>query len=55
MLVLDALTRAYVKNSKPELDENNRIHHVHFVTLNLSISNKRLGQFKEESRKDPIL
>ena len=55
MLVLDALSQAYVKNSKPELDENSRIHHVHFVTLNLSISNKRLEQFNKESRKDPIL
>ena len=55
MLVLDALSWAYIKNSKPEFDENSLIHYVHFVILNLHTSNKRLEQFKEERRKDPIL
>ena len=48
MLVSDALSRAYIKNSKPEFDENSFIRHVHFVVSNLSISNKSLEQFKEE-------
>ena len=55
MLVSDTLSEAYIKNSKPEFDENSLIYHVHFVILNLPISNKRLEQFKEETRKDPIL
>ena len=53
--VSDALSRAYIKNSKPEFDENSLIHHVHFVFSNLPISNERLKHFKEETRKDPIL
>ena len=55
MLVSDAISRAYVKNSKPEFDENSLIHHVNFVILDLPLSNKRLEQFKEQTRKDPIL
>ena len=55
MLASDALSLGYIKNSKPEFDENNLIHHVHFAILNLPISNERLEQFKEENRKDPIL
>ena len=42
MLVSDAPIQAYIKNSKPEFDENNLIHHVHFVISNLPISNERL-------------
>ena len=55
MLVSDALSRVYMKNSKPEFDENSLIDHVHFVISNLPISNKRLEQFKEKTRTDPIL
>ena len=55
MSVSDALSRAYIKNSKPEFDENSLIHHVHFVFSNLPINNERLEQFKEETLKDPIL
>ena len=55
MLGLDALSRAYIKKSKLELDENSLIHRVHFLTLNLPISNERLEQFKEETQKDLIL
>ena len=47
--------RAFIKNSKPEFDEDCLNHHVHFAFLNLPISNKCLEQFKEETRKDPIL
>ena len=39
MSVSDALSRAYMKNSKPEFDDNSIIHHVHFVISNLPISN----------------
>ena len=45
----------HIQNSKPELDGNSLIHHVNFVISNLPISNERLEQFKEETRKDPIL
>ena len=31
------------------------IHHVHFVILNFPINNERLGHFKEETQKYPIL
>ena len=55
MLLSNALSRAYIKNSKPEFDENSLIHHVHFVILNLSISNEHLEQFKEQTQEDPIL
>ena len=55
MLVSNALSQAYIKNSKPKFDENSLIYHVHFVILNLPITNERLEQFKEETRKDPIL
>ena len=54
MLVSDALIRVYIKNLKPEFDNNSLIHRMHFVILNLPISNERLQQFKEETRKDPI-
>ena len=49
MLVSDTLSRAYIKNSKPEFDENSLIHHVDFVISNLPISNERLEQLKEET------
>ena len=48
MIVSDALSQAYIKNSKPEFDENSLIRHVHFLISNLSISNKCLERFKEE-------
>ena len=43
MLVSGALSRAYIKNSKPELDENG--------LTNLPISNECLERFKEEIQK----
>ena len=52
MLASDALSQGYIKNSKPEFDENRLIHHVHFVILNLLISNRHLEQFKEETPKN---
>ena len=54
MLVSDALSRSCIKNSKPEFHENSLIHHLHFVSLSLPISNELLEQFKEETRIDPI-
>ena len=55
MLVSDALRQAYIKNLKPKFDENSLIHHMHFVILNLLISNEHLEQLKQETQKDPIL
>ena len=56
MLVSDALSREYIKNSKPESDENSLVHHdVHSIISNFPISNEPLEQFKEKTRKDPIL
>ena len=55
MSASDVLSQAYIKNSKAEFDENSLIHHMHFVFLNLPISNERLEQSKEETQKDPIL
>ena len=55
MLALDTLSRTYIKNSKPDFDENSLIHHVHFVISNLPISNERLEQFNEETQKGPVL
>ena len=55
MLVSDALSRAYIKSSKPEFDENNLVHHLHFVISNLPFNNERLEQFKEKTLKDPFL
>ena len=43
------------KNLKQEFDENSLIHHVPVVIWNLPIRNERLEQFKEKTRKDPIL
>ena len=45
ILVSDALSRGYIKNSKPVFDENSLIHHVHFVISNPPMSNERLEQF----------
>ena len=55
MLVLDAISRADIKNLKPEFDRNSLTHHMHFVISNLPISNKHLAQFKEETQNDPSL
>ena len=55
LLVSHAFSRAYVKNSKPEFDGNSLTHHLHFVISTLPISSERLEQFKEKTRKDPIL
>ena len=43
MLVSGALSRAYIKNSKPELDKNG--------LTNLPISNECLERFKKEIQK----
>ena len=40
-----ALSRVYIKNSKPEFDENSLTNYVHFVISNLPIRNDRLEQF----------
>ena len=53
MLALDALSRTYIKNSKPDFDENSLIHHVHFVISNLPLSKKRSGNPKRCSFGNP--
>ena len=42
MLILNALSRAYVKNSKPEFDIISSIRRVYLEILNLPVSNKHL-------------
>ena len=46
MLLLDALSPCYIKNSKQKFDEKSFIHHVHFVISNRRISNEHLKHFK---------
>ena len=53
MLALDALSRTYIKNSKPDFDEKSLIRHVHFVISNLPISKKHLGNPKRCSFGNP--
>ena len=55
ILVSNALSRGYIKNSKPVFDENGLIHHVHFVISNPPMSNERLEQFKKETPNNHIL
>ena len=55
MLVSDALSWIYIKNSESDFDENSLLNHVYFVISNLPVSNERLEQFKEENRNDPII
>ena len=55
MLVSDTLSRSYLNDIKPECDENTLIQHVHFILLNIPISQSRLDQFHLEAQKDQIL
>ena len=55
MLVSDTLSRSHLSRFEPEFTEDNLIHHVHFVLLNLPISETRLKQFQLETKNDPIL
>ena len=55
VLVSDTLSRSYLNDVKPEFDENTLIRHVHFILLNLPISQSRLDQFRLETQKKQIL
>lgn len=52
MLILNALSRAYVKNSKPEFDVISCIRPVHFEILNLPVSSKYLWKLEVKIKKD---
>ena len=55
MLVSGSLSRSYLNDIKPEFDKNTLIWHVHFILLNLPISQFPLDQFRLETQKDKIL
>ena len=55
MFVSDALSQSYLNDIKPEFDENTLIWQVHFILLNLPISQSRLDQFCLETQNDQIL
>ena len=42
MFVSDALSQSYLNDIKPEFDENTLIWQVHFILLNLPISQSQL-------------
>ena len=55
MLVSDTLSRSHLSRSEPVSTEDSLIDHVHFLLLNLPISEIRLKQFQLETKDDPIL
>ena len=55
MLVSDALSRSHLSSSEPKFTEISLIHHVHFVLLNLPMSETSLKQFQLKTKSDPIL
>ena len=55
LTVADTLSRASLKDSKPEIEESEIISHVHSIESNCLISDYRLQQFKDETRKDDTL
>ena len=55
MLVSDTFSRSHLSHSEPKFTEDSLIHHVHFVLLNLPISETRLKQFQLETKNNPIL
>ena len=55
MLVSDTSSRSYLNDIKPEFDGNTLTRHVHFILLNLPISQSRLEQFRLETQNDQIL
>ena len=55
LTVADTLSRASLKDSKPEIEESEIISHVHSIESNYLISDYRLQQFKDETRKDETL
>ena len=55
LTVADTLSRASLKDSKPEIEKSEIISHVHSIESNYLISDYRLQQFKDETRKDKTL
>ena len=56
MVVTDTLSRAYLSNtSTPEIDTSDMTRYVHFVILNLPISDDKLLEFQRETSRDPAL
>ena len=47
MVVSDALSRAYINNSRTEFEENDLIYHVHLIVRNLPISKRRIKELQE--------
>ena len=45
MLISDTFSRSHLSRSEPKFSEDSLIHHVHFVLLNLPISETLLKQF----------
>ena len=50
MVVLDALSRSQLNHSELEFTENSLIDHIHFVPLNIPISDTRLKQFEARAK-----
>ena len=50
MVVLDALSRSQLNHSELEFTENSLIDYIHFVPLNIPISDTRLKQFEARAK-----
>ena len=55
MLVADALSRACLSDSEPEVSKKEMSHHVHSLISSLPISDGKLKEFQVETAKDPVL
>ena len=55
MVVSDALSRAYLKDQKPEISDAEMNYMIHSVISSLPISDEKLKQFQTETSKDETL
>ena len=55
MAVSDALSRAYLKDQKPEISDAEMNHMIHSVISSLPISDEKLKHFQIETSKDETL
>ena len=55
MVVSDALSRAYLKDQKPEISDAEMDYMIHSVISSLPISDEKLKQFQTETSKDETL
>ena len=55
LTVTDTLSRASLKDSKPEIEELEIIAYIHSIESNYLICDFRLQQFKDETKKDETL